>query len=138
MDGHAVLVTETGETPFAQLVTAGRHVMRADEPVASGGQDLGPSPYEYMKAALGACTAMTLRTVAQRHGWPVGTISVTTRHEKVERAGQSRIDRFDREITITGELTEEQRLRLAQAAEACPVSLTLRHLSVVTMKLVQR
>ncbi len=135
LSGNAVMVTETGEGPFAELVTIGRHVMRADEPAEAGGRDVGPSPYEFLMAGLGACTAMTLRGYARRHQWPVGTISVTTRHEKIASAGGTgRIDRFEREISIVGELSEEQRSRLMLIAESCPVSATLRHPSLVTMK----
>ena len=127
---------ETGESGFAQLVTIGRHVLRADEPEQLGGKDIGPSPYELIMAALGTCTAMTIRGYANRHEWRIGTISVTTRHEKVASAPSgARMDRFDREITVAGELSEEQRLRLTQVAEACPVSLTLRHPSIVTVKM---
>jgi putative redox protein len=88
-------------------------------------------------AALGSCTAMTVRAMARRYGWAIGTVSVTTRHEKLT-SPTGRIDRFDREITVAGALTEEQRLHLTQAAEACPVSMTLRHPSVVTVKLQPR
>jgi putative redox protein len=138
LSGNSVMVMETGEGLFAELVTVGRHVMRADEPVQAGGQDAGPSPYEFLMAGLGACTAMTMRGYAQRHQWTVGTISVTTRHEKVASAGAGRIDRFDREISIAGELSDEQRSRLLEVAEACPVSMTLRHPSLVTLKIAAR
>jgi putative redox protein len=134
LSGNAVVVTELGEGPFAEVVTVGRHVMRADEPEQAGGRDTGPSPYEFLMAGLGACTAMTLRAFAQRHQWQLGSISVTTTHDKIAGAG-GRIDRFDRDISISGAVSDEQRSRLMQAAEACPVSLTLRHPSLVTIKL---
>src|SRR3984893_126498 len=64
-----VTVAESGSGPYSQLVHAGRHVLSADEPEASGGHDVGPSPYEYLLAGLGACTAMTLRSYVERHNW---------------------------------------------------------------------
>ncbi len=110
--------------------------MRADEPENVGGQDLGPSPYQFLMAGLGACTAMTVRAFAQRQKWPVGRISVTLRHAKIAAAGKEGLtDRFDREIAIAGGLSEEQKNRLLHVAEVCPVSLTLKHSSVVTTKL---
>lgn len=137
-DGIAAIVTETGEGPFAQIVTIGGHVLHADEPAAAGGSDLGPTPYDLLKAALGACTAMSIRLFARRHEWVIGTISVAVRHDKVAGpGGQGRIDRFAREITISGPVSDEQRVRLLQVAEACPVSQTLRHGSEVVTTLVR-
>jgi uncharacterized OsmC-like protein len=135
MPGNTVTVTESGESTFAQIVTVGRHVIRADEPKESGGRDLGPSPYDFLKSALGACTAMTLRSFALRQGWQVGSISVTVTHWKVAAAaGERLVDRFDRQISIAGELNEEQKSRLLHIAEVCPVSLTLQHSSQITTK----
>ena len=131
-----VLVTESGNGPYAQFITVGHHVMAADEPEQLGGHDTGPSPYKYLLAGLGACTAMTMRVYADRHGWHVEHITVELRHEKVampELAG--RVDRFERIITLKGELTDEQRKRLLEVAENCPVSQTLRRPSIVVSRL---
>ena len=103
---NAVTVTESGIGPYAQFVTAGRHVMGADEPEPLGGRDTGASPYEYLLAGLGACTAMTLRMYAARKTWPLEKIAVELRHDKIApRDGAGKIDRFERVIRLTGPLT---------------------------------
>ena len=130
-------VVESGNGPYAQLVTAGHHVMGADEPESLGGRDTGPSPYEYLLAGLGACTAMTVRMYAQRHKWPLTRTLVSLRHQKVPAsAGKGDADRFERVLTFEGSLSEEQRARLLEIAEKCPVSLTLRRQSEVATRLV--
>jgi putative redox protein len=126
-----VAVTESG-VPYAQTVVAGRHVLAADEPISKGGGDKGPSPYEYLLAGLGACTLMTMRMYADRHKWPLGHAKVELWHEKVAATGTGpKTDRFYRIIHLKGELTEEQRLRLLEIAEHCPVSETLRRASSI-------
>src|SRR5689334_9992149 len=132
MRGNTVSVTEASAGAFAQIVTVGRHVMLADEPTEAGGRDLGPSPYELLKTALGACTAMTLRSFALRQGWQVGSISVSVNHQKSAAPGEGPMDRFERQIAITGELSEEQKSRLLHVAELCPVSLTLQRSSHIS------
>ena len=132
----SVVVTESGAGPYAQFVTAGHHVMGADEPERLGGHDTGPSPYEYLLAGLGACTAMTMRMYAERHGWAVERISIEMRQEKIAAPDSvGKIDRFDRLIALKGNLTEEQRRRLLAIADMCPVSQTLRRPSIVTSRL---
>ncbi len=132
----SVVVSESGNGPYGQFVTAGHHVMGADEPERVGGQDTGPSPYEFLLAALGSCTAMTVRMYAQRHAWPVEKISVALAHEKVPAPeGNVKIDKFTRTITLTGALDDAQRARLLQIAEHCPVSQTLRRASLVDSRL---
>jgi len=131
-----VTVAESGSGPYSQLVHAGRHVLSADEPEASGGRDLGPSPYEYLLVGLGACTAMTLRSYAERHNWGLRRTTVELWHAKIPAAdGKSMIDHFHRAIHLDGDLTEEQRLRLLGIAEGCPVSQTLRRSSVIDSRL---
>jgi putative redox protein len=126
-----VTVTESG-TLYAQAVTAGRHVLTADEPLAKGGRDAGPSPYEYVLAGLGACTLITMRMYADRHKWPLSRAKVELWHEKVpETGGAPTSDRFRRIIYLEGGLVEEQRSRLLEIAEHCPVSETLRRASSV-------
>lgn len=130
-----VTVVESGNGPYAQFVRAGRHGLTADEPEALGGHDAGPSPYEYLLAGLGACTAMTLRMYAARHGWPLERICVELRHSKTrapDKGGES--DRFERSIVVIGNLSDEQRDRLLAIAEQCPVSRTLRRPSEIVSR----
>jgi putative redox protein len=127
-----VTVTESGSGRYSQRITAGRHVLSADEPESRGGRDTGPSPYEYLLAGLGACTAMTLRFYVERHNWTLRRATVELWHEKIPTADETtKIDHFHRIINLEGELTEEQRLKLLQIAENCPVSETLRHAAFV-------
>jgi putative redox protein len=136
MNEYSVVVSESGDGPYAQFVTAGHHTMTADEPERLGGRDVGASPYEYLMAGLGACTAMTLRTYANRHEWPIGRITVGLRHEKIAAPdGNGKIDRFEREIRIAGALTEEQQVRLLSIAQQCPVSQTLQRPSLVLSRI---
>jgi putative redox protein len=116
-----VTVVESGNGPYAQFVTVGHHVMAADEPEQLAGHDTGPSPYEYLLAGLGACTAMTLRMYADRHGWPLRRVAVMLRHETAQVLNSTDItDRFFRRIEMDGNLTVEQRGRLLDIAERCP------------------
>jgi putative redox protein len=131
-----VTVVESGSGPYSQLVQAGRHVLSADEPPARGGHDVGPSPYEFLSAGLGACTAMTLRAYVQRHNWGLTRTTVKVQHKKIVASdGTSTVDQFHRTIHLDGDLTEEQRLRLLQIAERCPVSDTLRRSSIIESRL---
>jgi uncharacterized OsmC-like protein len=107
--------------PYAQIVTVGRHVMSTDEPELLGGRDAGASPYEYLLAGLGACTAMTLRMYAARKVWPLEKIAVAVRHDKIAApSGGGTIDRFERAIHLTGSLTSEKKSRLLEVADKCP------------------
>ncbi|WP_336921299.1 bifunctional alpha/beta hydrolase/OsmC family protein [Aquipuribacter sp. SD81] len=129
-----VVVTETGEGPFAQEVRAGRHVWTLDEPPdVPGGTDTGPTPYDQLLAGLGACTAMTLRMYADRKKWPLRkvTVRLTQEHRHGDDAtacvaGQDGCAReFDRVVDVEGDLDEEQRGRLLEIADKCPVHRTL-------------
>lgn len=132
----AVTVTESGNGPYGQIVTAGHHVLGADEPERLGGQDTGLAPYELLLAALGACTSMTLRMYAERHGWPLTRISVALRHvRRPASEGAPALDRFERQITLLGALDDTQRARLLEIAEKCPVSQTLSRASQVVSNL---
>ena len=126
-----VTVVESGNGPYAQFVTVGHHVMGVDEPERFGGHDTGPSPYDYLLAALGACTTMTMRMYAARHGWKLQQASVALRHEVGRAPDGGAVDRFVRRIVLTGDLDDEQRRRLIEIAERCPVSRTLRRPSEV-------
>jgi putative redox protein len=120
-----VIVEEEGG-PLAQRVSAGRHVLGAGEPEANGGDDSGPSPHELLLAALGACTSMTLRLYAKHKGLPLERVSVRLRHTKVPaEADSGPTERIDREIALVGDLTPDQRRRMREIAERCPVHRTL-------------
>ncbi len=121
---------------FRTDVMAGGHSLVSDEPESVGGTDRGPSPYDLVNAALGACTAMTLRMYADRKDWPLEEVTVRLDHGKVHAEDReacteedggtaSKIDRFDREIAVEGGLDREQRERLLEIADRCPVSRTL-------------
>ncbi|RMD48801.1 MAG: OsmC family protein [Alphaproteobacteria bacterium] len=123
-------VREADPTGFLQHIRAGRHALTADEPASVGGTDLGPSPYQLLTAALGACTAMTIRMYARRKGWPLAGVEVDVSHERQHAAdcggGEGcRIDVFRRVIRLEGDLDEAQRARLAEIADRCPVHRTL-------------
>lgn len=138
-----VLVAESGEGKFQQFVHAGPHRLLADEPKSAGGDETGPSPYDFLSIALGACTAMTLRMYADRKGMPLGRVSVTVDHGKVhaedcaeciERGRTGRIDRFQRTIRVDGPLDEEARAKVLEIANKCPVHRTLEASSVVVTR----
>jgi uncharacterized OsmC-like protein/alpha-beta hydrolase superfamily lysophospholipase len=127
-----VVVTETHQGRFQQQIQVGPHRLLADEPVKVGGLDSGLGPYDLVLAGLGACTAMTLRLYAERKALPLDGVSVTLRHGKIHAADcetcetqEGMIDRIDRAITLTGNLDPEQRKRLMEIADKCPVHRTL-------------
>jgi uncharacterized OsmC-like protein/fermentation-respiration switch protein FrsA (DUF1100 family) len=127
-----VLVRETRRGTFQQEITAGRHRLLADEPVAAGGLDSGPGPYDLLLAALGACTAMTLRLYAERKKLPLARTRVRLRHSRIYAADcaecetkEGMLDRIERIITLEGELDAEARKRLIEIADKCPVHRTL-------------
>lgn len=129
---EGVTVTETHEGRFTQEITVGGHRLQADEPASAGGNDIGPSPYDLLLAALGACTSMTLRMYADQKKWPLEHVTVRLKHEKIHaqdcsecETREGRIDRIEREIEIAGNLDEAQRARLLEIANKCPVHRTL-------------
>jgi putative redox protein len=116
----------------AQLMTAHHHAFVSDEPESLGGDDLGPSPYELLLWALGSCTAMTLLLYARRKEWDVVDISVHLTHDRVHaddsanaEEGSPRVEIIEREISIRGTITDEQRNRLLEIAQRCPVHRTI-------------
>jgi putative redox protein len=131
MHERLVTVVESGQGPYGQFVTAGRHVFGADEPEGLGGKDTGPDPYELVLAGLGAYTAMTIRMYANRKKIPVARVEVRLRHGQRASTGQGIKDKFERVITLTGDLTSEQRQDLLAVAERCPVCKTLRQSSEI-------
>lgn len=117
-------VSENGRGPYQQSVSAGRHTLVADEPQAMGGDDAGLAPFDFLLAALGSCTSITLRMYAQRKNLPLTHVSVALSHEKIDVDGQ-KVDRIERNITLIGELSVEQRERLLEIANKCPMYRTL-------------
>jgi len=115
-----VIVEENGQGRYQQAVIAGQHRLLADEPFSLGGADAGPAPFDFLMAGLGACTSMTLRMYAERKDWQLTRVSVSLSHERVTVDGVGR-DRFLRNITLHGDLTGEQRARLLEIANKCPV-----------------
>ena len=118
---------------FRTRLDVSGHALVADEPIAVGGTDLGPSPYGLLSASLAACTAMTLHAYAKLKHLAISNIDVTVRHEKVherdcencERDAGAMIDRLERTIRIEGDLTDESRARMLQIADRCPIHRTL-------------
>jgi putative redox protein len=110
-----------GATPYAVQVSSGRHSLTIDEPASRGGQDAGPAPYEMLLGSLGACTAITLRMYADRKQWAFRSLQVDLSFERIGERGQ-----IHRVVTIDGDLSAEQRQRLAEIAEKTPVTLTIK------------
>lgn len=143
---EGVLVSETGLGKFQNSVRSGRHRLLADEPVSVGGVDSGPSPYDFLSVALGTCTAMTLRMYADRKKLELGRVTVSVNHGKVAaqhcddcgevaEGREGRIDRFERVISIDGEIDATVGDKLAEIAGKCPVHRTLEVSSVVVTKI---
>jgi uncharacterized OsmC-like protein/fermentation-respiration switch protein FrsA (DUF1100 family) len=137
-----VRVTEAGEGKFAQDIHAGRHRLRADEPVAIGGADTGPTPYDLLLASLGACTAMTVRLYANEKKLPLERVSVALKHDRIHAADcaacetlEGRIDHIERVLTLAGPLADAQRAKLLEIADKCPVHRTLHSEVQVTTSL---
>ena len=128
-----VLVRETGNGKFQQEITSGPHRFLADEPVRVGGLDSGPGPYDLLLAGLGACTSMTLRLYAEQKKLPLERVSVRLTHNKIHaedclncETKEGMIDRIDRNITLEGALSADERKRLLEIADKCPVHRTLK------------
>ncbi len=127
-----VVVRETRAGRLQQTVTIGPHRMLADEPVAAGGEDLGPGPYDFVLAGLGACTSMTMRLYAERKSLPLERVTVTLKHSKIHaedcaecETREGMLDQIDLTVAMEGALDAEQRQRLMEIADKCPVHRTL-------------
>ncbi len=135
-DDAVVTVAETGTGKFQNTITAGKHSLLADEPKNVGGLDTGPSPYDYLSAALGACTSMTMRMYADFKKLDLGRISVDVSHEKIHakdcedcaqetRESGGKIDVFSRKISVEGLEDPDLQEKLLKIADKCPVHKTL-------------
>jgi uncharacterized OsmC-like protein/alpha/beta superfamily hydrolase len=127
-----VLVRETGHGRFQNEVLTGPHRLLADEPASVGGDATGPTPYGYLLAGLGSCTAMTIRMYADQKKWPLTRVSVALRHEKIHASDcaecetqEGKVDRIEQDITFEGALDDAQRARLMEIADKCPIHRTL-------------
>ncbi|MBR0743389.1 OsmC family protein [Bradyrhizobium japonicum] len=127
-----VVVQETRKSKFNQAITVGPHHLVADEPIAAGGEDAGPGPYDFLLAGLGACTSMTMRLYADRKSLPLDRVTVTLKHSKIYakdcaecETRDGMLDQIERDIAIDGALDAEQRKKLMEIADKCPVHRTL-------------
>jgi uncharacterized OsmC-like protein len=130
---NTVVVRETGHGLFQQEIISGRHHLIADEPKDAGGLGSGPGPYDFLLAALGACTSMTLRLYADRKKFPLTRTQVRLRHSRIYATDcaecetkEGMLDRIERVIILEGDLDAEQRARLMEIADKCPVHHTLK------------
>jgi uncharacterized OsmC-like protein len=130
--GEGEVIVRGDATGFAQQISVGRHRLAADEPVAVGGTNTGPTPYDLFLAALGSCTSMTVAMYARRKAWPLESVTVRLRHSRIHAVDcancetkEGRLDRIDVSIELSGDLTEEQRMRLGEIAGKCPVHRTM-------------
>ena len=126
------VVVKSGPSRYGQNISVGPHGLQVDEPRDVGGNDEGPNPYELLLAALGACTSMTVRMYAERKQWPLQGVEVRLAHSRIHAEDcaecdtkQGMLDRIEAEITFIGDLSDEQRHRLMEIANICPVHRTL-------------
>lgn len=123
-------VEETGESTYAVSISVSGHTIKGDEPVSFGGGNLGPAPYDILLAALGECTAMTVRWYALQKKWPLEKVEVKLSHQKVNK-----VDTFEKEVIVHGgALTDEQKAKLVEIAAKCPVQRTLLSEVVINTK----
>ena len=129
----ADVVVRGNAAGFLQEVTSGKHHLRADEPVEAGGNDAAPGPYDYLLIALGVCTSMTVGFYARRKQIPLEDITVSLSHSRIHakdceecETKEGMLDRIETQIELTGPLTPEQRAKLMEIAEKCPVHRTLK------------
>jgi uncharacterized OsmC-like protein len=131
-DGPRDVIVRGSAAGFAQDIRIGPHRLAADEPIAAGGAETGPNPYDLLLASLGACTSMTVGLYARRKQWPLEAVRVRLHHAKIHAADctdcETRvgmIDRIEVDLELDGALSDEQRARLMEIAERCPVHRTL-------------
>ncbi len=138
------VIVRTGKVGYHTEILARGHHLVADEPIALGGSNTGPNPYDYLLAALGACTSVTLRMYSDRKAWPLDGIVVRLKHEKIHaedcqdcETKSGKLDRIEREIELIGPLDGGQRMRLFEIADMCPVHRTLQSKIIIKSKLRQ-
>ena len=136
------VITRIGKSGYSTDIMAEGHSLVADEPISMGGTGLGPAPYDYLMAGLGACTAMTLRMYSDRKEWPLDGVTVKLNHQKIHAVDcgacetkEGKLDQIEREIELTGALDDQQKQRLLQIADRCPVHRTLHSEIVIRSKL---
>jgi len=133
-DAEGFVVVRGGAKGFVQEITAGRHHFTADEPVATGGTDHGPEPYDLLVAALGACMSMTIALYARTKKWPLESVVIRLRHSRTHAKDcadcvtrtDTLLDRIETEVALAGSLTAEQRSKLMEIGHKCPVHRTLK------------
>ena len=137
---EVIVRSESGMSAQAEM---GAHQLTVDEPVSAGGQDSGPCPYDLLLAALGACTALTVRLYAQRKAWPLESVEVRLSHERIHaedcaecETREGMLDRINKDLVLNGALDAEQRERLAEIAERCPVQRTLTREVIVNQRII--
>jgi putative redox protein len=135
---------DAGSPPYLEKISVGPHTLVGDEPADAGGADAGPNPYELLLAALGTCTSITVRMFAQRRRWPLQGVHVRLSHGKVHaedcaacETENRMIDRIEMQISFLGDLSDEQRLRLLDVANRCPVHRTLTSTIEISARAVQ-
>lgn len=139
------VVANLGAEGFTTQMKAGKHFFTVDEPEDFGGKDFGPSPYDLLSAALAACTSMTIQMYARRKKWPVENVETHVNHQKNHaedcvncETGSAKIDVFEREILIRGDLDEKQKEKILQIADKCPVHKTLHNKVEISTELKER
>ena len=142
LEAAAVRISEAGAGNYTQAISNGRHEWTADEPATAGGRDQGPTPYELLCSAVGACVAITVRMYADHKGWPLESISVDVKHGRVHaddcadcETKKGMIDHLYKTVRLVGDLDDDQFARLMQVADRCPVHRTLtREIRIVTSR----
>lgn len=142
---HQVVASLDADDGFTTQIKVGKHNLIADEPESFGGNNFGPSPYEFVSAGLSACTVMTLQMYAKRKKWDLENVRVHTSYGKVHaedcadcESGNARIDTFERGITLTGSLDGDQKKRLLEIADKCPVHRTLEATAQIKTDLIEQ
>ena len=142
---HQVVASLYGDEGFTTQLKVGNHYLIGDEPTSFGGNDFGPSPYEFVSAGLSACTAMTLQMYAKRKKWDLQNVEVHTSYGKVHaedceacESPNSKIDKFERDVLLYGDLDETQKKRLLEIADRCPVHRTLESEAHIETKLLEK
>ena len=126
------VVVESGRLRYAQNISVGSHLLQGDEPVSAGGSDVGPNPFELLLAALGSCTSITVRMYADRKQWPLKSVHIELSYARVHADDCTAcdqelklVDGIEMELSFVGELAENQRQKLTEIANKCPVHRTL-------------